>query len=335
MKQIFPLRVRALARVALLVLVVLAGLGLRPEGAWASHIRAGDIQAKIDTTANPNPRRVFFKMILYLDITRCNPQFNNCVDQPSATIFFGDGTSTCLDGVLRRPGDRRSIPGNTDSSINYYYFEHTFPSTGSFTVGFIGENRNGGVLNMSNSIDQSFYISTTISLDPALGRNHTPVLTAPAIDKAGTGQVFLHNPAAYDADGDSLAFKLRPSQKVDGLLTSIVGPPCSGATGNNTPVPVIVPDFKYPNDPLITGFTPQQVPYTGPPASTNGAAIFVQDVSTGQITWNAPAAAGFYNVAMEVEEWRRTPLGRRRIGTVIRDMQIIVTATANLRPAIT
>ncbi|MEL5993846.1 T9SS type B sorting domain-containing protein [Hymenobacter segetis] len=324
-------RAGMLVRAALLLVVLLAGLGLRPEVAQATHIRAGDIQAKVDTTANPNPRRIFFKMILYLDISR-GP---NSVDQPNAVIFFGDGTSSCNPGIAR-PGGRLPIPGNSDTALSIYYFEHTYPSTGNYTVSFVGENRNGGVVNMSNPLDQSFYISTRITIDPALGLNHSPVLTAPAIDKGAVGQVYLHNPAAYDADHDSLAFHLRTSQKEPRLASNIVGPPCPGATGDNTPRPVTVPDFKYPNDPAIAA-NPVTVPYGGVPGDPTGGnpAIFVQDVHTGQITWNAPVAVGFYNVAMVVEEWRRTPLGRRLIGEVIRDMQIIVTATNNQRPTLT
>ena len=328
MIQFFPLRVGAVARVALLLCVMAAGLGLRPGTAAASHLRAGDIQAKVDTTANPNPRRIFFKMILYTDVTG--------VPQPTATIFFGDGTSSCLDAIPRIPGGPRAIPGNSDTYLNIYTFEHTFPSSGGFTVSFIGENRNPGVLNMSNSVDQSFYISTYVFIDPALGLNHSPVLTAPAIDKAGVNQVYLHNPAAYDADGDSLVFSLLPSQKVTASVSSIVGPPCAGATGNNQFTAQTVPNFRYPNDPAITGSTPPQVVYNGVPVGVPGApAIFVQNSATGQITWNAPVAVGYYNVAMQVEEYRRLPLGARLIGRVIRDLQIIVSATSNLRPIIT
>ena len=332
MIKTFPLRVRAWARVALLVAVFAIGLGLRPTTAWASHIRAGDIQAKIDTTANPNPRRVFFKMILY---TTEGP---GVVDQPAATIFFGDGTSSCKEGVPR-VGGRRPISGSTDTSVNIYLFEHTYNSAGSFTVSFIGENRIRGVLNMDQSENQSFYISTRVTIDPALGLNRSPVLTAPAIDKGGVGQVFLHNPGAYDADGDSLAFRLRTSQWVPlGVDGTLGGAPCTGiGTGNNQPAPQTTINFHYPNDPIITpGNPPTQVPYGGVPPGVPGApAIFVQDVRTGQITWNAPVAPGFYNVAMVVEEWRRTTLGKRLIGEVVRDMQIIVSATNNLRPTIT
>ncbi|MBH8567486.1 gliding motility-associated C-terminal domain-containing protein [Microvirga sp. STS02] len=339
MIQFLLLRGGAGARLALLLILMLTGLSLRPNVAQASHLRAGDIQAKVDTTASPNPRRIFFKMVLYTD--NSSP-----VDQPSATIFFGDGSSSCIDGIPRAV--KRAIPGNTDTSVNIYYFEHIYPATGGYNVEFIGENRNDGVINMTDSKNQSFYIRTYVYIDPALGLNHSPVFTAPAVDKAATSQVFLHNPGAYDADQDSLAFHLRASQQVPaGIRGSVGGFPCSGqgaGTGNNTPAPQSVPNFRYPNDQAITAGNPRAVqvayegvpPYIGSPIGVPGAdAIFIQDVNTGQITWNAPVAVGFYNVAFEVEEWRRVPLGRRLIGKVIRDMQIIVTASTNLRPTIT
>ncbi len=329
MKQFFILRGRAVGRALTLLLVLAAGLSLCPGTARASHIRAGDIQAKVDTTANPNPRRIFFKMVLY---TTEGP---NVVDQAKVTIFFGDGTSSCLETIPRQ-GGRRPIPGSTDTGLNIYTFEHTYSSVGSFVVSFVGENRITGVLNLDQSDRQSFYISTRVTIDPALGLNHSPVLRAPAIDKGAIGQVFLHNPAAYDADGDSLAFHLRNSQQVPMTVESIVGAPCVGR-GDNQPVPGTTPNFRYPNDPALTpGNPPVQVPYNGTPSSAGGGpAIFEQDVNTGTITWNAPVQTGVYNVAMVVEEWRRTALGRRLIGQVVRDMQITVLASTNLRPTVT
>jgi hypothetical protein len=311
-----------------LLLLVLASWG--PQVARASHIRAGDIQAKVDTTANPNPRRIFFKMILYTDN-------NSAVDQPEAVIFFGDGTSTCKPGVRR--ASKRTIPGSPDTSINIYLFEHTFQSTGRFEVSFIGENRNRGVLNMAFSDQQTFYISTAIFIDPALGLNRGPILTAPAIDKAGVNQVFLHNPAAYDADGDSLSYRLINCQQVPAGIDGTVGPPCTGSgggTGTNRPVAVSCTNYRLPNDPAVTPGA-LTVPYTGVPADPGGnPAIFVMSPTTGQITWNAPAAVGLYNVAFVVEERRRLANGTYRlIGEIIRDMQIIVSATSNLRPNIT
>ena len=106
-----------------------------------------------------------------------------------------------------------------------------------------------------------------------------------------------------------------------------------GASKN--PSPVDCPRYRYPDDPtLVPGA--KQVPYVGvPPGNPTANAILVQDARTGQITWNAPARIGFYNIAFVVEEWRRTALGKRMIGYVVRDMQIIVTATTNLPPTLT
>ena len=331
MKQTFSSWGRPLARAAALALLVLAGLSLRPGAARASHIRAGDIQAKVDTTANPIPRRIFFKMVLYSTL--------GTVDEDKVTIFFGDGTSSCKRGI-DRVGGRRPMPGIPDTGLNIYTFEHTFPASGTFVVSYIGENRIDGVLNMDRSVDRSFFISTTIQIDPTLGLNRSPVLTAPAVDRGAVNQVFLHNPGAYDADGDSLGYSLVPCQyEPRGVEGTVGGAPCTGlaaGTGNNQPVPLPCPGYRLPNDPAVTPGTPAfQVAYAGPPVGVPRApAIFEIDPRTGQITWNSPDENGIYNVAFEIREYRRVSGGHRLIGSVIRDMQIIVAGTENLRPTI-
>ncbi|GAB3572691.1 hypothetical protein GCM10027345_04280 [Hymenobacter daeguensis] len=298
----------------------------------ASHIRAGDIQAKIDTTANFNARRVFFKLTLYTDPVPS-------IDESLETFFFGDGTSSCYRTIPR--ATVRRVPGTTDTDVNIYYFEHTYPAVGEYTAEFIGENRVTGVLNMANSASQTFYLRITITLDPALGRNHSPILTAPAVDKAGLRQVFQHSPGGFDADGDSLAYKLVPCQQVLAGVSGTLGLPCTGqgvGNGNNNPNPTDCTNFRLPNLPSVAGPASQvdffnqygvQTGFAGQPAT------FEQDVNTGMITWNASAAIGYYNVAFVVEEWRRLPERRRRkIGEVVRDMQINVLATNNLPPVL-
>ena len=51
---------------------------------------------------------------------------------------------------------------------------------------------------------------------PGLGNNSTPVLLNPPIDRAAYQQIFIHNPAAYDPDGDSLSYKLTVCTEQDG-----------------------------------------------------------------------------------------------------------------------
>ncbi|MFD1469450.1 gliding motility-associated C-terminal domain-containing protein [Hymenobacter caeli] len=295
---------------------LLLALGaLLPGTARATHLRAGNIEAKVDTTASHNPRRIFFRMILYTDLS-------SPVVQDTVTIYFGDGT--VQHAIRRTTPNAVPLAKNPDTGLNIYLFEHTYPATKPlYLVSFIGENRNKSVLNMTNSVNQTFYISANVTIDPALGVNHSPILRAPAVDKAGQNQVFLHNPGAYDADGDSLAFHLRTSQQ-----SAVPG-------ASNMPAPTTCTGFVFPQQ-IPANAGAKQVAYNGVPAGQPGAsAIFVQDEHTGQLTWNTPLQVGLYNVAFNVEEWRRTEFGHRLIGNVVRDMQIIVVATNNLRPILT
>lgn len=308
-----------------MLVLLLASLSWAAPQAQATHLRAGDIQARIDTTIGPgfNPNRVFFKMILY---QKTPGSGNSPPDEVNVTIFFGDCTAP---QVIQR----KSVTViNGETNRNIYVFEHTYNAPGTYTVSYIGENRNAGVLNMASSDQRSFFISTSFTIAPGLGRNRSAILTKPPIDNAAVGQIFLHNPTAFDPDGDSLAFKLRPSQEVPG---GINGPssPCFN------PRPISVAGYVPPNN-LVGANNGQQVPYNDPasgnPNGVPGAAsIFQQNPITGTIIWNAPATVGEYNVAFEVEEWRRTQFGREKIGTVIRDMQINVKGTTNQRPILT
>ena len=324
----FSFGVRSRGRLALVLLSLLAFMVLRPEAAQATHLRAGDIKATYDTTTGPNynPRRVFFRMILYTDVTGATPAV-----QDKVTIFFGDGTATCPGSEIARTTPA-AVPIASDPRVgsNVYYFEHIYPTTGQYTVSFVGENRNTTVRNMANPNSQNFYVATMIYLNPLYRGNHGAVLRAPAVDRGGIGQPFLHNPAAYDADGDSLAFRLAPSRQVPGAtVTTLLGPPCVG-TGTNRPdkVTATCTGYHFPNDPAVTVLPPVKSDGTPP-------AIFEIDVHTGQLTWDAPVEAGEYNVAIEILEYRRSPGGYDLIGLVIREMQITIAATANRRPILT
>ncbi|GAB3841492.1 hypothetical protein GCM10028821_48460 [Hymenobacter jeollabukensis] len=289
--------------------------------ARATHIRAGDIQAQTDTTAARNPLRIFFKMVTYTDASQIAD--NNDTE----TIFYGDGTSSGQNAVRRV--SRVNIGNGVNRNV--YYFDHTYAAAGSYTISFIGENRNGGIRNVPQSSSRNFYIHTKINISPLVGVNHSPVLNAPAVDRAAAGQVFLHNPAAFDADGDSLVYRLRVCQwEPRGVL---------GVLNNgNVPNPVDLPGYVYPQDQSVSR-NGVQVAYAGPPVGAPGnAAILEIDVRTGQLVWNAPSPLGLgeYNVAFVVEEWRRDAFGGKRlIGEVVRDMQITVFASSNQRPTIT
>jgi len=168
---------------------------------------------------------------------------------------------------------------------NIYITQHTFPGPGVYEIVVQDPNRNDGVKNIPNSVNVIFSIKTTIMINPELGPNSTPVLLNPPIDRAAYGQIFIHNPAAYDPDGDSISYKLT-------ICTEQDGRPIEG--------------------------------YTLPPASDT---LFI-DPYTGDLTWITPSDTGWFNIAIDVEEWRHGV----KIGNIVRDMQIEVYNTDNHAP---
>lgn len=280
-----------------LLCVLILLLGCFTE-AQATHIRAGDITAQRDTTPNPNPRRFFFTMIIYMNT-------GATADHARVSMAMGDGTVIEVDRLTGADG----IPIGNQTDKNIYKWEYTYGADGTYTISWNGVNRNEGIQNIAPPSDQvSFVISTTININALRGFNSTPVLTVAPIDVAAVGRVFVHNPGAYDRDGDSLAFKLRVPQQLD------------AATGRIIDVP---------------GYTLPSRTFNCQTEDGSGPAYLTLDINTGQLVWNAPCRKGEYNVAFVVEEWRVSANGAVKLGEVVRDMQIIVKETENHPPELT
>jgi gliding motility-associated-like protein len=111
---------------------------------------------------------------------------------------------------------------------NIYTIIHTYPGPGIYKIVVQDPNRNEGVKNIPNSVNVIFSISTILTVNPAMGRNSTPVLLNPPYDKAAYGYVFIHNPAAYDPDGDSLSYAMTVCTREDGKpITGYTLPPAT------------------------------------------------------------------------------------------------------------
>ena len=118
------------------------------------------------------------------------------------TIYWGDGT---VSEISRK--EIVYLPN--DISYNRYQGEHTFPGPSTYTISCEDPNRNGGILNIPNSINVPLFIYSELVISPFIeGYNSSPVLLLPPIDNACVNQTFLHNPGAYDVDGDSLSYRL-------------------------------------------------------------------------------------------------------------------------------
>ncbi|MEH0157009.1 gliding motility-associated C-terminal domain-containing protein [Limibacter armeniacum] len=228
-------------------------------------------------------------IILYRDVTG--------VPAGEGLVDFGDGT----DPRLVSP---QSL-GNTEDGLTeilLYEVEHTFPSAGTYKVSYFEKNRNPTVRNMDVPSETAFYIESEFLINPILGLNSSPTLLIPPVLQARIGQKYMINAGAFDAQGDSLAYRLTICRQ-----------------GRDLPVQ----NYRFPDDPNET-WTFEREDCTRP-------GEFFIDPITGDLTWDAPNEAGEYNVAFFVDEFR----DGQKIGSVNRDMQIIVKDVANFGPTLT
>ncbi|MEP2024599.1 MAG: gliding motility-associated C-terminal domain-containing protein [Reichenbachiella sp.] len=265
------------------------------ENVLATHIRAGEIVAVRISNSNLTYK---FTVIGYTDT-------GSSVVFGGGEIDFGDGTVLNLSENAEASG---TIPLEDEVAYNFFEISHTFSAPGKYTVRYNERNRNAGIQNMSNSVDTPFYIETSILIDPFFGLNNTPVFLVPPIDKGAVGAKFLHNPGAYDSDGDSLSFRITdPKQSFDRVVNNYLDP-------ND-------PEF-YDN--YLTGNEDQ-----------NDRPTFGINAINGNVTWDAPGAPGEYNIAFIVDEWRKIEGEWFLLGSLTRDMQVIIEDTDNERPEIT
>jgi gliding motility-associated-like protein len=235
-------------------LVILLLLSLIPISMGATHNRAGEISFE-----QTGP------LTLKVTLTTYTKTSSVAADRDSIEIFWGDGSS---EFAVRANG--WGDPQPNDVKINYYIASHTYPARATYTISMYDPNRVGGILNVNYPDSESvpFYLETTFTFlnTQFQGENNSAVLLQAPIDFGCVGEVFIHNPNAFDIDGDSLRYRLIiPLQ------------------GENS----IVPDYVYPDEIA--------------PGSNNQLTL---NPNTGDLIWNAPQVAGEYNVAILIEEYR-------------------------------
>ena len=167
---------------------------------WATHNRAGEITY---THVSGNTYRIILITYTY------TPSAAN-ETRDFLTMQWGDNTSSEIPRI-----NIQKIPD--DIQINTYVMNHTFPGAGVYQIVMTDPNRNRGIINIPESVTVKFTIKTTLKIDPDIGADNTPVLLNPPVDKAALNQIFIHNPNAYDPDGDSLSYKITECLGDNGL----------------------------------------------------------------------------------------------------------------------
>ena len=270
----------------------------------ATHIRAGEIIARrIDNLTYTYE----FIFVGYRD--------------RNSTIPFGNGVFDFGDGTVIDVGTTEFSLAVVSSTIERaeYRVVHTYNRVQSYIVSYREQDRNGGISNMLNSVNTPFYVETMIVIDPFLGVNNSPVLTVPPIDEGSPGVRFIHNPGAFDPDGDILTYNLViPRQSKEEEVFGYV-------------------DIDDPQ--FYTNWTEG--------SEEGGPASFELLENDGDLIWDSPGdifkLSGFncpdgvdqcseYNVAFKITEWRERGGSLERVGYVIRDMQIVIYEGDNEKP---
>ena len=135
-------------------------------------------------------------------------------DRQTLDVDFGDNSISTAQRI-NGPNNMGEILPNFYKK-NIYKINHTYPGPAIYTIVVQDPNRNADVKNIPNSVNVIFSISTILTVNPAMGRDNSPVLLNPPYDKAAYHHLFIHNPGAFDPDGDSLSYKLTVCTREDG-----------------------------------------------------------------------------------------------------------------------
>ena len=155
----------------------------------ATHNRGGEI-----TFQRIGPLTFKIKITTYTKI-------GATADRPKLYVEFGDGQGDSIPR-LRRVQIAPTIQKND------YETTHNYPVQGRFFVSVTDPNRNAGVKNIPNSVNTPFHIESMLVINPFLNPANSVILLNPPIDFGCVGRIFVHNPNAYDPDGDSLSFEI-------------------------------------------------------------------------------------------------------------------------------
>lgn len=171
------------------------------QSAFATHNRAGEI--------------VFdhlFGLTYEVTVVIFSDPSSPAYARKSIEINWGDNTG--LDSLFVTTED----PLTPNLSKRTWVGRHTFPGPGNYMISVTDLNRNAGINNIENSSQVPFYVETLLRISPfAKDENNSVKLLNDPIDEACVGELFIHNPGAYDPDGDSLAYELVKSKTIDGL----------------------------------------------------------------------------------------------------------------------
>lgn len=240
-------------------------------------------------------------LIVEITVTTYTKASSVQADRDSLTICFGytiDEEPVCQ-RVARSNGPGNPPQGErleNDTKVNKYVVVHTYPSRGTYLITMTDPNRNGGILNVNrpNSDQVRFHIQTQYTIPN------------PQFQGCNNSPIITQPPVDIGCVGR--VFIHSPNaydEDNDSLSYEFITP----MQDVNTPVP------NYETVDMIG------------PGSDNKISI---NQETGEIIWDAPQEKGEYNIAILIREYRNG----QQIGSIVRDMQILIEECENLPPIV-
>lgn len=296
----------------LLAAVLLIGLNLIPKTSRASHAAGGEL---LYEWVSDSTYKIIFKFYRDCDgigePTTVSICYNNTCNSQGGSIILNKMT-VLPGGGFNGQDVSTGCPGypttcNGGSSPGYkewwYHGNVTLPSRCNYWRFFTAiSSRNTAITNLAGGGANNLYVEATLNNLAAQG-NSSPYFTVKPVPYVCVNEPYTYNNGGVDPNSDSLAFELIQPRTQDGACNN---PP--GAAD----IAFADPAFNLTNNPFATSNT------------------FTTNSATGQMTFT-PSATAYAVVTMLVREYRSGVL----IGTVMRDIQIVVIPCNSTQPTVT
>ena len=205
--------------------------------------------------------------------------------------------------VVPCPNQTTNCNGGSLPDYHEYILEATvtLPSQCSLWTFFTTLSTRNGSVNISNSANEYWYAEATLNNQIAQG-NSSPVFTVRPVPFVCQNIPYTYNNGASDPNNDSMSFE---------MIMPRAQTACTGA----------------PTTLIFTAGTPAYNLVTNPIQTNN---TFNLSATTGQSTFTPPQL-GAFQMTILVREWRNGV----QIGSVMRDIQVLVRTCTSTQPVVT
>lgn len=183
----------------------------------ASHLMGGEIVVKVDSSNN-----AFFTLTLYRD---GNPGSAGLGQTTSLQL---SQTGITIPNVTLQRTSQTTLASSYLTEKHVYTSSMMLPNNGQYTASFSLCCRNGAIMN--GPANSGFYLSTDFS-SYNIQNSHTPVFLNDPMVTFPLDTVWNYNPLPYDADGDSLYWKLDTPMSASATNISAYTTPPGNANG--------------------------------------------------------------------------------------------------------